>query len=27
LSGLTETQQIARDWAQSQLSLLCAMYR
>ncbi|APO79335.1 hypothetical protein AM571_PC01604 (plasmid) [Rhizobium etli 8C-3] len=27
LSGLTETQEIARNWAQSQLSLLCAMYR
>ncbi|TCU20507.1 hypothetical protein EV132_101574 [Rhizobium sullae] len=27
LSGLAETQQIARDWAQSQLSLLCRMYR
>ncbi|WP_455271701.1 hypothetical protein [Rhizobium herbae] len=27
LSGLEETQQIARDWAQSQLALLCGLHR
>lgn len=27
LAGLEETQQIARDWAQSHLSLLCSLHR
>ncbi|WP_156384906.1 hypothetical protein [Rhizobium sp. Leaf453] len=27
LSGLEETQQVARDWAQSQLALLCSLDR